>query len=88
MNPFILPAMGLIVRLLFFYKDGFGIKLPTKVDMPLNKENLTLNKETKQTTVGILHWICVSGSVVVWLFIALTFSAGRIGEQRKKKKKN
>ena len=24
--------------LLMFYKDGFGIKLPTKVDMPLNKE--------------------------------------------------
>ena len=26
MNLFILPAMGLVVRLLFFYKDGFGIK--------------------------------------------------------------
>ena len=26
MNPLILPAMGLIVPLLFFYKDGFGIK--------------------------------------------------------------
>ena len=23
---------------LFFYKDGFGIKHPMKVDMPLNKE--------------------------------------------------
>ena len=23
---------------MFFYKDGFSIKLPTKVDMPLNKE--------------------------------------------------
>ena len=29
----------LIVSLLFFYKDGVGIKLPTKVDMPLNKES-------------------------------------------------
>ena len=31
-------VMGWIVPLLFFYKDGFGIKLPSKVDMPLNKE--------------------------------------------------
>ena len=23
---------------MFFKKDGFGIKLPTKVDMPLSKE--------------------------------------------------
>ena len=23
---------------LFFYKDGFGIKLPMKFDIPLNKE--------------------------------------------------
>ena len=26
MNPLILPAMGQRVPLLFFYKDGFGIK--------------------------------------------------------------
>ena len=26
MNPFILPAMGLLVPLLFFLKDGFGIE--------------------------------------------------------------
>ena len=32
------PAMGWIILLLFFYKDGFGIKYPTKVDIPLNKE--------------------------------------------------
>ena len=31
--------MGQIVSLLFFYKDGFGIKYLTKVDMRLNKEN-------------------------------------------------
>ena len=24
---------------MFFYKDAFGIKYPTDVDMPLNKEN-------------------------------------------------
>ena len=26
MNPVILPAMGYIVPLLFFYENGFGIK--------------------------------------------------------------
>ena len=35
--------MGYIVSLLLFYKDRFGIKYPTKVDM-------TLNKETKPNT--------------------------------------
>ena len=33
-NTFIL----LIVPLLFFEENGFGIKWPTTVDMPLNKE--------------------------------------------------
>ena len=27
--------------LLSFYKDGFGIKLPTKIDIPLNKVTKT-----------------------------------------------
>ena len=36
LNP---PAKGLVVPLLFFYKDGFCIKQPMKVDIPLNKEN-------------------------------------------------
>ena len=39
MNSFILLALGGIVSLLFFYKDGFDIKLFTKVDMPFNKES-------------------------------------------------
>ena len=38
MKPLILPSMGWIIPLLFFYENGFGIKYPTKVDMPLNKE--------------------------------------------------
>ena len=38
MKPLILPVMSWIVPLLVFYKDGFDIKYPTKVDMPLNKE--------------------------------------------------
>ena len=30
--------LHLPLKLLFSYKDGFGIKQPMKVDMPLNKE--------------------------------------------------
>ena len=33
MTPLIIPTMGWIVPLLFFYKDGFGIKWPMKVEM-------------------------------------------------------
>ena len=32
-NLFILPDMGYISPLLFFYEDGFGIEYPTQVDM-------------------------------------------------------
>ena len=39
MNLLILPpVMSEVVSPLFFYKNGFGIKLPKKVDMPLIKE--------------------------------------------------
>ena len=39
MNSLILHAMDQIASLLFFfYKDGFGIKQPTKFDMWLEKE--------------------------------------------------
>ena len=38
MNLLTLTAMGQIESLLLFYKDDFGIKWHTKVDMPLNKE--------------------------------------------------
>ena len=34
--------MGLIVSLLFFSKDGFELKLPTKVDMPLKRNQIDL----------------------------------------------
>ena len=36
MNPLIFSAMDSRVLLLFFKKDGSGIKLPTKVGMSLN----------------------------------------------------
>ena len=45
MNPFIPLAMSRIVSLLFFYKDGFGIKGLTKIYMPLNKETKELEKD-------------------------------------------
>ena len=38
MNPLIPPVMSQIVSMLFFNMDGFGIKYPMKIDMPLNKE--------------------------------------------------
>ena len=37
-NLLISPAMGKISPLQFFYKNGFGTKLKTKTNMPLNKE--------------------------------------------------
>ena len=45
MNRLILQVMGLIVTQLFFYKDGYGIKLPTKVDV------IKLRKQTKSQIV-------------------------------------
>ena len=39
----ILPVIGLIVSLVFFYEDGFSIKYSMKDDMPLkNKPNKSL----------------------------------------------
>ena len=43
MNPLILPAMSQIVPLVFFWKDGYSIKQPKKVDMSLNNKQ-TQNK--------------------------------------------
>ena len=37
----------LVLPLLSFDKVGFGIRLPAKVNMPLNKETKLLNKVTK-----------------------------------------
>ena len=48
MNIFISPTMDSIVSLLFFNKDIFGIKLPTKADMLLNKE-IKLNQDMQKT---------------------------------------
>ena len=42
MNPLTVPVMVVIESLLFLYKDGLGVKFPTKVDMSLNKETKTL----------------------------------------------
>ena len=45
MNPLTFPAMGQIVLLLFFLKDGDGIIQPKKVDMPLNKQTVMQYQE-------------------------------------------
>ena len=52
MNPFILTAMGQIVSMLFFEKDGFSMKWPTKVDMLLKQETkpMRLTREFMQKT--------------------------------------
>ena len=45
MNLLIPPDWGQILPPLFFWKEGFGIELPVKVDMPLKKElNQTSNE--------------------------------------------
>ena len=44
--------MGSIVSVLSFHKDGFGIKYPTKVDMPFKKETKT-KTETKSKFVEL-----------------------------------
>ena len=51
-NVIISPAVGKIVPFPFFHNCGFDIKLPQKVDVPLNKEpepiqkKMTRNKQT------------------------------------------
>ena len=40
---------------LFFYKDGFGIKLATKVDMPLNKDIKHIKKTTNKRNISLSH---------------------------------
>ena len=58
MNPLIPPATGEISSLLSFYKDGFGIKLPMKFDMPLNQLNQTKPNQIALTAVGLLYEQC------------------------------
>ena len=41
LNPLIPLAMCEIISLQFYYNDGFSIKLPTKIHMPLKKPNQT-----------------------------------------------
>ena len=47
------PSYGVIAPSLLFNKNGFGIKYPTKVDMPLNKE--TRNQTIIILSLVILH---------------------------------
>ena len=49
MNHVIPPSIGLIVPLLFFYKDGFGIESPSKIDMALNKRNRNQSEDIAES---------------------------------------
>ena len=57
-TPLSLTAMGLIVPILFLYKDGFGIKQPVKEDLLLNKET-ELNLSKTILTTKYLHYFCI-----------------------------
>ena len=48
MNLLFLPDLGEIEPLPFFYKDRFGFKLPTNVDMRLNKVVSRVRHETPE----------------------------------------
>ena len=53
MNLFIpLPAMYKMISVLFFYKEGFGIKQPMKVDMPLKIETKSNQAKTWHSRLG------------------------------------
>ena len=56
MNPLILPAMGEIASLLFFWNNNFGIQQPMKVDMPLNKETNNVVNEFKLQSNDYVHF--------------------------------
>ena len=56
MKSLILPAMSPIISQLFFYTDSFGIKLSTKVDMPLNKETKPMYVRMCMIVFHIIIW--------------------------------
>ena len=48
------PTVDSILPHLSFYKDGFGIKYPVKVDLQLNKETKPINSPSR---LGCrIHW--------------------------------
>ena len=76
MNPLILPAIDQIVPLKIFSKDGFDIKLPIKVDMPLNNVEI----ETKLYIYVKSHNVFISSKFsrtekvnIRWLNFIFTF---------------
>ena len=56
MNSIILPVIGLIVPLVFFYKAGFGIKQPTEDDMPLSQEIKSNNASQGRRTATSIYY--------------------------------
>ena len=71
MNLLILPAMGEIVPL-FIWKDCFGTKYPTRVDMPLNKETkpIYIFKENFKLL------ICSKYDVYIYIYIYINLVSG------------
>ena len=47
MNLFVPQAMGWMISLMFFYKNGFGVKQPIKLDVPLNNVTEQLSKKNQ-----------------------------------------
>ena len=64
--------MGWIVSLLFFYKDGVGIKYPTMVDMPLNtqtNQTFPAGRMRHRAIFKMLYsWFEISILLLDWLF--------------------
>ena len=46
----------MVVPLLSFYKDGFSIKLPMKVDIPLNKEAKSNKYSVTYSGCSVSYW--------------------------------
>ena len=56
-NPLIFLAKGQIVSLLFFYKDGFGIKQPINVDMSLDNKKFPNVTTYNQQAVSMVYTV-------------------------------
>ena len=68
MNPLIFPTIGSTVPLLFFWKGGFGIKLPMKADMPLNKETKPKSIETEVEMINEWNVYFLKKTPIEWVF--------------------
>ena len=68
-NPLISSVVGKIVPLLFFYNEGFSIKVATLYEMLLDKE--TKSKPSNQVTRIFLSILPLPKNAVVWFVVIL-----------------